>query len=238
MVRRTTAFLLCIALAFSACATKHALHEGPCAQTACSEVLIRQTDYTPRGLPAFTRPLGERPARPGDSFTIVQLLNGRPARSYDIVVVELEGDFARPFKVMYEWTGRGFAGGARVASYTLESALHINVNRKEEAMAALGIVLAPVVIGTAGGFVIGIADGVRATAAEIGKVVAGKQERIVAYTTYDYDDSDRLVQMRMFNAAVAGQELVRTEYTYAGDGPEPRNATITSFPSGDVRIVE
>ena len=54
-------------------------------------------------------------------------------------------------------------------------------------------VFAPVVVGTAGGFIIGVADGIRTTAEEVGKVVIGKQEQVVTYTTYGYDARDRLV---------------------------------------------
>lgn len=239
MIYRTIAHLLCLSLIFAGCATRQMKLDDQRAVTGCKEVLVRQIEYDRKGLPLFLHQLSDRPGRAGDRFTIVQLMNGQPTTSYDIVVTGPESDFTKPFKVVYEWTGRGFEGGAQGTAVTANIASHGgNVGGRDEAVVTLAFVIAPLVIGTAGGFLIGVADGIRTTAEEVGKVVVGKQEQVVAYTTYAYDARDRLSLTRMYKADATRQELVRTEYVYQADSPEPVKATITTFSDGVVRIVE
>ena len=77
-----------------------------------------------------------------------------------------------------------------------------------------------------------------ATAREVGKVVKGKREKVVAFTDYGYDALGRLVLMRMFRADETRQELVRTEYRYEAAELEPRRTTVTTVPDNTVRVVE
>jgi hypothetical protein len=239
MVRRTIFLLLpALSLLFPGCAPKQLTSEDQCALMACSEIMVRQAAYTPRGLPVFPDPLDRRPEKAGDSFPLVHLANGQPTRSYDIVVVGPESDFIRPFKVVYEWTGRGFITGGRFVGHTLDAALRSNPNNGKEAALVLAAAVAPVAVGAAGGFVVGVADGIRATVEEVGKVLTGKQEQVVAFTTYGYDGHNRLVLTRMFKADGTRQELVRTEYAYEADERDPRKAVIATFPDNTVRVLE
>ncbi len=240
MIYRLAMILVWLSLIFPGCATKRLNTDEQGALTGCTEIMVRQADYGPKGLPMFLNRLAERPGKSGDRFTLVQLTNGRPTKSYDIVVVGPESDFTKPFKVVYEWTGKGFVGGAQVTLSTAEIASHgvrATSNGKEAAI-VLAVIIAPMAIGTAGGFVVGVADGIKTTAAEVGKMVDGKREQLVAFATYDYDVRDRLVLMRMYKADDIRQELVRTEYTYKNDASEPQKATYTTFPDGAVRVVE
>jgi hypothetical protein len=239
MVYRTIMLFLCLSLIFSGCAIKHAKIDDHRTQVGCSEVLVGQTEYSSKGLPLFLRPLGERPNTSGDRFTLVQFTDGQPTKSYDIAVVGPESDFTKPFKVVYEWTGRGFVGGAQATLYTTDLAMHAGrTSSGKDTAVVLAFAVAPLVLGTVGGFVVGVADGIRATAEEVGKVILGKQELIVAYTTYEYDALSRLAVTRMYKADDTRQELVRTEYAYQAAAAEPQKTTITTFPDGAVRIVE
>jgi len=240
MLYRTIAHLLCLSLIFAGCATRQMKLDDQRAVTGCKEVLVRQIEYDRKGLPLFLHQLVKRPSRAGDQFTIAQLMNGRPTTSYDIVVAGTDNDFTKPFKVVYEWTGSGFQWGARNTLVTGNMVSYGGTmgRGRDEHGVTLAFVIAPMVIGTAGGFIIGVADGIRTTAEEVGKVVVGKQEQVVAYTTYAYDARDRLALTRMYKANDSRQELVRTEYIYLADSPEPLKTTITTYPDGAVRIVE
>jgi YD repeat-containing protein len=159
-------------------------------------------------------------------------MNGQATKSYDIVVSNPEADFIRPLKVIYEWTGKGFVGGAKVTGNA------VNMLSQQSNEYEFGLVLAPMAVGTAGGFVVGIADGIWKTAEEVGKVIIGKNERIVAFTTYEYDDRSRLITTHMYNREDPQQEVARTEYSYQDDALEPLKATIYSFPDGAIHVVE
>jgi hypothetical protein len=227
-------------MVFAGCATRHVGIDDQHAVTKHREVLVQQIEYCPKGLPSFLNQLGYRPSKAGDRFTVAQFINGRPATSFDIAVVGPNADFKKPFKVVYEWTGKGFVGGATGSLATLDFATHglvQQIDNKDAAIGAVVVVLAPVVVGTVGGFIIGVADGIKTTAEEVGKVVLGNYEQVVTYTTYAYDARDRLFLMRMFKADDDQQELVRTEYTYEADNATPVKTAVTTFPDGTVKTL-
>jgi hypothetical protein len=82
-----------------------------------------------------------------------------------------------------------------------------------------------------------MADGIRQTAVELGKVVVNKHERVVTYTTYAYDARNRLSLMRMYKVDDR-KELVRTEFFYEADSPVPAKTTITKYPEGAVKVLQ
>jgi hypothetical protein len=224
-------------MVFAGCATRHVNINDQHGATKLREVLVQQVEYCPKGLPSFLNQLGYRPSEAGDHFTVAQLVNDRPATSFDITVIGANADFKKPFKVVYEWTGKGFRGGALGSAATLEVASGVTPQHNDEALLLVAVVLAPVVVGTVGGFVIGVADGIKTTAEEVGKVVLGNHEQVVTYTTYAYDGHDRLFMMRMFKADDGRQELVRTEYIYEADSVKPTKTVITTFPDGAVKML-
>jgi hypothetical protein len=224
-------------MVFAGCAAKHVGIDGQHAVTKHREVLVQQVEYCPKGLPSFLNQLGYRPSKAGDHFTVAQFINDHPATSFDIAVVGPNADFKKPFKVVYEWTGKGFRGGALGSAVTLDVTSRVGVQHNDEALLMVAVILTPVVVGTAGGFIIGVADGIKTAAQEVGKVVLGNYEQVVTYTTYAYDARDRLFLMRMFKADDSRQELVRTEYTYEADAAEPVKTMITTFPDGTVKTL-
>lgn len=237
---RAIAQLMTGALIFSGCATKHIGLDEQRSATKTSEVLVRQVEYSPQGLPVLLNRLLHRPHSAGGSFTIVHLMDGRPMLSYDIAVVGPNTDFTKPFKVIYEWTGKGFQIGALGTAATLNISAHAHeaVNSGDDVVIMFAVILAPLVVGTAGGFIIGVADGIKTSAEEVYKVVLGNYEKIVTYTTYAYDACDRLVLMRLYKADESRQELVRTEYTYQVDSAEPMKTVITTYPAGTVKTLQ
>jgi len=99
----------------------------------------------------------------------------------------------------------------------------------------LAILAMPIAAGTAGGFIVGVADGVRQTALELSKVIV-PGEKVVTCTTYEYDASNRLALMRMLSPDRM-QELVRTEFAYEGAGTVPVRTTVRSPAEGRERDI-
>jgi len=235
--RRVAVLFMVVCLLGTGCATTQVKLDQPTASLQMQELLIDHVEYDSKGLPRFTSKLRDRPTKAGERFTIVRFLNGRAEISYDIAVVGPESDFTKPFQAIYEWTGRGFQAGAGGTAVTAHIVQGVHGGDRDAAVVALAIVIAPVVIGTAGGFVVGVVDSMRVTVQEILKVVQGNRERALTYTTYGYDTAERLMLTRMYKADGSGEEVIRTEFSYQGESREPFESVVTTYPDGAKQVV-
>ena len=220
------------ALLIAGCATERIAQDAYSSGT--EEIVVRAIGYDDKGLPLGGTPLAERPSNLGEHFTIMRLLRDRPQISYDIVVAAQQSDFAKPLQAVYEWTGRGFTMGANVTGAMANGGVRIPATR-EGAFFVVAIIVMPIVAGTAGGFIVGIADGVRQTGLELGKVIAPGEE-VITCTAFEYDSSNRLVLMRMLSPD-RGRELVRTEFAYEGSAKVPFRPVVMSLVEGKEREI-
>lgn len=235
-MRIAIAFITSLFLFLTSCMTKHASLDEYRSTAHLDEMVVRQLDYDAMGLPLISAAIN-RPAKSDERFTVLLLERNHPLLSFDIIIVEQKPDLKRPVKAVYTWTGRGFEWGVQASQAMLQSLGGVHVNNAEDAALALAIAVAPLPIGTAAGFVIGIADGIKDTFAEAIKVVVNNREQIVSYTVYSYDALNRLMNMRMYTAD-GKKELVRTEFAYSGDRLIPDRTTVRSFVEDKVRMLE
>jgi len=200
-----------------------------------STFLVQKIDFDEHGRPLFRERISMRPGSAGQLFTIVHTINNRPSRSYDIAVVEQQkADMSKPLAVVYEWTGRGFEGGLVIAD-----SIYFNNHSGDarELAALLAIKAAPVVIGGVAGFVVGLVSSVPETASELKRVIVNTRETVIGYTTYEYDERNRIRFMKLYPPAEHADWLVKTEFHYAGDGVVPEKAEVTSLIEQKVRTV-
>lgn len=232
-------------LGAAACARRVGLKEQD-ATVEAKEVLVGALGYDAKGRPVVPAPLRRRPSGRGERFTIVRLERGRPSASFDVAVSGPRSDFRKPLRAVYEWTGEGLQWGLAASGTLAESIANTpdalgdsRDARSAAAMAAvyLVIVISPTVIGAVGGSAVGLTDGMRLSAEELGKRLSGTRERMVSYTAYSYDARDRLVLSRLY-AVEGGKELVRTEYRYDGDAGVPTRAEITNLRDGKTKVLE
>ena len=201
-----------------------------------SVFLLKKIEYDTHGRPLFLSRLSNRPGTAGELFTVVHAVNGRPARSYDIAVVEKEkADMKRPLTVIYEWTGRGFEGGMEISQGMFPNGITINSGGK--AAAYLVFRAAPVVIAGVTGFVVGIVSSIPEAAGELRKVIVNARETVVGFTTYDYDERGRIRYMKLYPPMEHAEELVKTEFLYSGDGEVPVKTEVTSLVEKKVRMI-
>jgi len=224
----------------SSCATQHLNGSslngtGPDAELS----IIRSVTYDENGLPQFDDILAERPDDKGASFTLVDRVNGHPRASYDIAIIDgVEPDLVRPLEVIYEWTGRGFIGGLRVTEDWIYYTPSHGSASGDDALVSLGFVFAPMLVGTAGGFVVGLFACIPEAVQEIGHILIDKKEVLVSFTEYEYDELDRLERTRTFNPSDPPVEIIRTEFIYTAEERIPEKTRVTSYPEGAVRVIE
>jgi hypothetical protein len=194
-----------------------------------SEVIIHALDYNDKGLPVVGTLLSKRPNKQGEHFTIAHLNQGRLVSSYDIAVVSGKLGYTKPFKTVYEWTGKGFTifpsahidTNTKVTTFTNEDIKHDDLTK-----VVVGIYVAPLAITTVGGFVVGVVDGIKQTAVELSKVVMD-EEQLITYTVFDYDEHNRLHRMRMFTQD-RSTILTSTIFEYEGLETVPARSMVES----------
>lgn len=202
--------------------------------------VVKNIEYDEQGRPVFSNTLNERPTGEGEQFSLVQFVNGKPARSFDIVVIPERPDFSRPFKVIFAWTGKGFRAGVTSGkiytdSVVTEQKRNFNGGTKtgSEAVMAVGQVM----ILSIGGFVVGVAAGISAAFQELSHYAVGAHEQVISFTVYEYDFRERISLMKTFLPTDISQELIKTEFFYLGEEAIPSKTTITSYPENSIRTI-
>jgi len=196
--------------------------------------MVQKNEYDEYGRPLFRKKLGTRPGGAGEQFTLVHAVNGRPVRSYDIAIIEQQqADMRKPLAIIYEWTGRGFQGGLDISGHLGRSFY----GSGREAVLYLAIMTAPIVIGGVTGFVVGIVSSIPETAAELRRVIVNAQEMVMGYTLYEYDEKGRIKYMKLYPPEEHAEELVHTEFHYAGDSDVPTKTEVTSRVEHKIRTV-
>jgi YD repeat-containing protein len=230
-MRRGTTFIgLCLITIMSAGCVANRVHLEEGGVSGASTIIVASIGNDRHGLPILGAPLTERPSRQGEHFTIVRLAGDRPVSSCDIAVVGRHPDFHKPIQAIYEWTGKGFRLGLRITEIFMQGFQGGVSPGPEGGGAVLVIVFSPLVAGTAGGFAIGVADGIVKTAEELGKTLT-KDERAITCTTYEYDSLDRLRAIRMYKPD-RSRELVRTTFEYDGTSRVPIKTVVKSLVEG------
>lgn len=191
-------------------------------------VLVKRVEYDTHGRPLFRSVLKERPVKAGEQFTLVYYRGARPVKSLDIAIAGRKPDFVKPLKVIYDWTGNGFAAGAQFA---LEILPHSGGDKYAWVVPA-----ASLVVGTAAGFVIGVGASVPVALGEAGALMSDC-EVLMGFSEYAYDEQGRMRRMRLFLPDEAQQELVRTEFNYHGNETAPFETVVYSRPENKVRTI-
>jgi hypothetical protein len=236
-VARISALIFAVPLLFSGCMTGRLVFEGggspagPC-------VAVDGMGFDEYGRPAFGPPLKKRPSREGDRFVVGRYEGDRPLVAYDLAVTGAEEpDVARPLWVVYEWTGRGFMAGARLSGHMLQALGNLQPASDEEAAVIILTALSPVVLGSAGGFVVGVVASVPQAARELRQAVISKEETLVSYTVFEYDGAGRISAYSTYAAGMSPSEIVRAGFFYKGASSVPARADVTSRPEGTVRTI-
>lgn len=228
---------LCLIL-LTACGTKQ-VNLADQSSGSLRTVLLREVEYDQRGLPLFVKTLKKRPVDPGERFTVGLFRGDTPVKTFDIAIKRSHGDFKVPLRIVYDWTGKGFKNGAAVgfvmALALADASTEENSTKDLELMA--GGLVAGAVVGTAGGFVVGLAASTPSAFEETQKTILRAQEAIVTYTEYEYNDLGQLRHMIMYGPDTR-EPIVRTDFYYEDDRNIPMQTNIRSYPENKVRVID
>jgi len=224
-----------IVLLFAACGPKNADLTAPYTKDGGrTTVLVTNMQYDSHGLPTFGPILPERPSEAGGRYAAVYYSGDRPVKSYDIAVVgERKPDATKPLEVLFQWTGQGFLVGASMLWGPGQ--IQLSGDRDGD-MVVLAGALAPVVVMTAGGFIVGVVAGVISAGEELRYALLRPQDVVMSVTIFERDGEGRLIRLRMF-LPDEKTEVVRTEYSYEGKGTVPVKAESRSYPENKVRTI-
>lgn len=235
-MRKTFFLFMTFTLVSAGCAARRADLEAPVQPGNLPQkvVVVKGVGYDQYGLPKFGAVLKDRPTEPGEQFTLVYEVNNRPVKSFEIAVIgERKPDIAKPIKVLFEWTGKGFIVGASMVYGT--GPVHFSYDAKTN-MVYTTASLAPVVVMATGGFIVGVVAGMVSAGEELRCAVIGPRELVLSSTVYEYDQQGRLKRLRMF-LPDEKTEVVRTEYVYADGELVPGKAESRSYPEDTVRTI-
>jgi hypothetical protein len=228
---------LCLIL-LTACGTKQVnlvdQSSGP-----LRTVILREVEYDQKGLPLFVKTLNKRPVDPGERFTVGLFRGDTPVKTFDIAIKRSHGDFKVPLRIVYDWTGKGFKNGA-VAGVVMALALadaSAEENSSKELELMVGGLVGGAVVGTAGGFVVGLAASTPSVFEETQKSILRAQETIVTYTEYEYNYLGQLREMIMYGPDTR-EPIVRTDFYYEDDRNIPIQANIRSYLENKVRVID
>lgn len=228
---------LCLIL-LTACGTKQ-VNLADQSSGPLRTVILREVEYDQRGLPLFVKTLNKRPVDPGERFTVGLFRGDIPVKTFDLAIKRSHGDFKVPLRILYDWTGKGFKNGAAVgvvmALAVADASTEESSSDDLELMA--GSLVAGAVVGTAGGFVVGLAASTPSAFEEAQKSILRAQEAIVTYTEYEYNDLGQLREMVMYGPDTR-EPIVRTDFYYEDDRNIPIQANIRSYAENKVRVID
>lgn len=197
--------------------------------------LYRDLTIDDFGRHVFGNRIYDEPRNTGEKYHIVLVdqQDGKMLNSYQIenVPYNRKINYRKSLKIVYRWTGKGYISGLQLA----RDITGHSVTNVESAVLLVGLAGVSVVLGTAGGFVVGIAD---ASWKELRKPMVSTAALITEYTVYRYDAKGRLYQMIQYAPANEPEELVATTYYYRGDQSFPFRYIVDSRPDKKKHVID
>ncbi len=209
-------------------------HHTAADKTDITIIQIKNVDYDQHGLPLFLSVLSRRPEKAGEQFTLVYLVDGKPVKSFNVLIVEQKADLMRPLNVLYSWTENGFKVGTVLGLGAAEAAGR--TGGKEGLYSLAAAVVLPIA-GGAAGFIIGTWAIIPPGMEELKNLLTTDREALISFTEYTYDKQGRVKVMKMFQPGDKPIELVRTDFVYTRDERTPSQTTVISFPERKTRVI-
>ncbi len=229
-----TYYLLLNIILLTSCATQTVdLSEYPSNDltSAATTKFYTQLTLDQFGRPLYLKPVATRPTQASALFYLVDEINHRPQRAFQIAIIRHDtASLLPPLRIIFEWTATGI-----VVGLDLISQAEVSGNQPEEFLAIMTI---PVIL-SVGGLVAGVIASIPEIANQLHRIVITHQEILISYSTYQYDQLSRLVKIKTQSPSPDGTEVsVNTRFFYNGELPIPIKAEVTTFPENKTRIIQ
>ncbi len=205
----------------------------------------REVKHTAYGIPELSGMFDKKPHEPGIQF-IAALYNGQILEKYYHILAALEEnpDIRKPFRVIYEWTGRGFDLGYRYSKDIIEKTAQMGSGKPRIEPFCSLILLPGYVLGSAifittsvGGFIVGVTQFIPATFGELKKLGISDSDLILGAAALAYDRENRIVKITSLSPPPEETPLAETEFFYTGMERKPHKSINYSIPEKKSRII-
>ncbi len=231
---RHTYYLLLSIILLTSCATQTVkLSEYPSNDLTATTTtkFYTQLTFDQFGRPLYLKPVATRPTQANALFYLVDEINHQPQRAFQIAIIRHDtASLLPPLNIIFEWTATGM-----VIGLDLISQVEISGDQPEQFLVIMTI---PVII-SVGGLVAGVIASIPEFANQLQRIFLTHQEILISYSTYQYDQLSRLVQIKTQSPSADGTAVsVSTRFFYTGEVPTPIKAEVTSFPENKTRIIQ
>lgn len=203
--------------------------------------IYKNLTYDVYGRPVFEERTGKYPDKTNDQYCIVDLdeNTGLPLRTFIIYnddCSDCSPDMEKPFKVIYNWTGKGFEIGCSTVKDMFKDSAGRGVGTGDP-FAMLSIAGITVVTCTSVGFTVGLVKGSGTLVNESKNISIKYLQFLLGYIRYFYDEQKRLIKMIHYTPADQPVELLITDYNYTGNDTIPFKTTVYSVPEKKTREI-
>lgn len=222
-----TVSLTLLLLTISSCTTQKA-PITPGQYEDLSYLIYGSITYDEYGIPHVNKQLHERPSDNEEEFIIAGYHDGLPVEYYHIIVSDYDGDIkkSKPFRVIYDWTGKGFKMGYDMSKDIIEDSIETS-----EKLGGLDIYIiaatgsaiggASFILSGLGGFIIGTIEAFPATYQEFKKIGIKNRELILSQITLQYDEDMRLTQYALYTPPPQNILASETRFIYNDESTTP-----------------
>ncbi len=231
MVRKTWIVTFVSLLLITSCATQTVNLSDYQGTGEFTTQMFKNLTFDKVGRPVFSNALEKRPTKLGEQFFLVDFVANKPIRTFQIAIVDNEtATLKAPLAIIFEWTGTGIAVG-------LQTVMDLEPSSRTVGEGLLVIMTVPLIT-TVGGLAAGIVASIPEMATQMNRVWFSRKEVLVSYTTYDYDEAGRLIQMKTQSPSPDGEEVsVTTVFSYETEGETPIKTEVISVPENKTRRI-
>ncbi|HNR88364.1 MAG TPA: hypothetical protein PKM65_08500 [Spirochaetota bacterium] len=211
-----------------------------------------------RGMPKYEGKLKKIPDAIGSTFVLVfKDGKNRPSKALSMMIVKHQekADPSRSITVIFDWTKKGFLIGTDATGSVFGGSVPSNsclpIPRTSSGGEALGylaligviaaltvvVFITPIIVGTTGGFVVGVAQSPVEATGEIKKALTDRIPLALVYLSYHYEGAGRLVGINQYIASNPAKLVVETEYHYRPFEFIPYKAVVKSIPEKKTRTI-
>jgi hypothetical protein len=198
-------------------------------------------EFNKYGIPELKNEISSSNIPENSYYFQARYLNNRPDNVYIVKDEKIKTDPLKPFKVIYQWTGKGFDVGYENSKGIIEfsSAIAYSITINNVPITAVpGYIVGTTVFVVSGitGFIIGLGKSVPETYNEIKN--SGKTNGLVlGKYLFEYDPQNRIIKYTQYSPLPENIKLSETTFSYYGNLNTPFKTINYSFVEKKKRII-